>query len=61
MSGILGKVQECNLFFYYYKILPFSGLLSRVMRIPAFCICKNKGKDQLRVDQRLCFHYVDTS
>ena len=31
------------------------------MRKPAFCICENKGADQLRdkqeTDQRLCFHY----
>ena len=33
--------------------------LSPVMRKPTFCICKNKGADQLRgnlkADQRLCF------
>ena len=33
------------------------------MRKPAFCICKNKGADQLRgnraADQHLCFHYID--
>ena len=33
--------------------------LSRVVRKPAFCICENKGADQLRgdreADQRLCF------
>ena len=36
------------------------------MRKPAFCICKNKyAADQLRgnreADQRLCFHYIDSS
>ena len=30
--------------------------LSGVMRKPAFCICKNKG-----ADQRLCFHYIDST
>ena len=34
------------------------------MRKPAFCICENKGADQLRgnreADQRLCFRYIDT-
>ena len=32
------------------------------MRKPAFCICENKGADQLRgnreADQRLCFRYI---
>ena len=32
------------------------------MRNPAFCICENKGADQLRgnreADQRLCFLYI---
>ena len=35
------------------------------MRKPAFCICENKGADQLRgnreADQRLCFRYTDTT
>ena len=42
--------------------------MSSVMRKPAFCICKNKGADQLRsdsagnhcaADQCLCSHYID--
>ena len=37
--------------------------MSSVMRKPAFCICDNKGADQLRsncaADQRSCFCYVD--
>ena len=32
------------------------------MRKPAFCICENKGADQLHsncaADQRLCFRYI---
>ena len=32
------------------------------MRKPTFCICENKGADQLcgngKVDQRLCFYYI---
>ena len=36
-----------------------------MMRKPAFCICKNKDADQLRVDcatdQRLCFLYLDST
>ena len=39
--------------------------LSRVMRKPTFCICKNKDADQLRgnreADQRLCFRYTDST
>ena len=39
--------------------------MSCVMRKPAFCICENKGADQLcdncQADQRLCFHYMDTT
>ena len=39
--------------------------MSRVMRKPAFCICENKDADQLRgnhkADQRLCFHYMDST
>ena len=35
------------------------------MRKPAFCICENKDADQLRgnreADQRLCFHYIDST
>ena len=37
--------------------------MSCIMRKPVFCICENKGADQLRsncaADQRLCFHYID--
>ena len=39
--------------------------LSRIMRKPTFCICKNKDADQLRgnreADQRLCFRYIDST
>ena len=35
------------------------------MREPAFCICQNKGADQLRsnraADQRLCFCYIEST
>ena len=38
--------------------------MSRVVRKLAFCICENKGADQLRgdreADQRLCFRYTDS-
>ena len=38
--------------------------MSRVMRKPTFCICENKGADQLRSncdDQGLCIHYMDST
>ena len=39
--------------------------LSRVVRKPDFCLCGNKGADQLRsnceADQRLCFRYTDST
>ena len=39
--------------------------LSRVMRKPDFCLCENKGADQLcsncTADQRLCFRYLDST
>ena len=35
------------------------------MRKPEFCLCENKGADQLRsnceADQRLCFCYTDNT
>ena len=35
------------------------------MRKPTFCICENKDADQLHggreADQRLCFHYTDST
>ena len=35
------------------------------MRNPAFCICENKGVDQLgdnrAADQCLCFRYIDST
>ena len=39
--------------------------MSRVTRKPDFCLCENKGADQLRsnceADQRLCFRYTDST
>ena len=38
--------------------------MSRFVRRPTFCICENKGADQLggnrTTDQRLCFRYTDS-
>ena len=40
------------------------GYMSRIVRKPDFCLCENKGADQLRgnreADQRLCFRYTDS-
>ena len=37
----------------------------RIVRKPDFCLCENKGADQLRsnceADQRLCFRYMDST
>ena len=39
--------------------------MSRIMRIPTFCICENKDADQLRgnreADLRLCFRYTGST
>ena len=55
-----------------YHILCISHLLlivennlSRIRRKPDFCLCENKGADQLRsnceADQRLCFRHSDST
>ena len=48
------------------RVLAFVVLdISRVVRKRAFCICENKGADQLRgnreANQRLCFRYSDST
>ena len=39
--------------------------MSRIVRKPDFCLCENKGADQLRsnceADQRLCFRHSDST
>ena len=39
--------------------------ISRIVRKPDFCLCENKGADQLRgnreADQHLCFRYTDST
>ena len=41
------------------------GNLSRIVRKRDYCLCENKGADQLRgnreADQRLCFRYSDST
>ena len=49
----------------YTPCKPHIYYMSRIMRKPDFCICENKRIDQLRgnrkADQRLCFHYTDST
>ena len=39
--------------------------MGRIVRKPDFCLCENKGADQLHsnceADQRLCFRYMDST
>ena len=48
-----------------FPILNTAQYKSRVVRKPAFCLCKNKGADQLQcnhaADQRICFCYTDST
>ena len=47
------------------QIYLISEYLSNIMRKLDFCLCEHKGKDQLcsncTADQRLCFHYTDST
>ena len=56
-------VQKKNPNLQYFEI--YIQQMSRVMRKPTFCICENKGADQLcsvcKADQRLCFCYKDST
>ena len=53
---------DCRLSAVHFTSLSTNLRMSRIMRKPAFCICENKGADQLRgsrvADQRLCFRYM---
>ena len=53
-----------NLAFVYFEFYNYMHL-SRVTRKPTFCICENKGADQLcsncKANQRLCFRYKDST
>ena len=35
--------------------------MSRTVRKRAFCIFENKDLDNLAADQRLCFHFIDST
>ena len=59
-----GTMMQVTMLSLAHKHLSFTASLygqkmSCVMRKPAFCVCKNRGADQLQgnctADQRLCF------
>ena len=56
-TGIRKKLKD-------FLLNPLS-YMSPIVRKPEFCLCENKGTDQLRsnceADQRLCFHYTDST
>ena len=63
----------CNLFVYSFCVVcGFTVLFNHLQRLneprhrePDFCLCENKGADQLpsncEADQRLCFRYTDST
>ena len=48
-----------------YILVIMTHYMSRIVRKSDFCLCKNKGADQLRSNceaaQRLCFRYTDSA
>ena len=54
-----------NLTLYHQATALSIIFMSRIMRKSTICKCENKDADQLRgnreADQRLCFHYLDTT
>ena len=57
--------KDYDVYTYCNNIHFIENHMSRVMRKPTFCICENKGADQLcsncTADQRLCFRYRDST
>ena len=56
------KILIINFGMLGLRIKPLKDHMSLIMRKPVFCICENKGTNQLNgnyeVDQHLCFRYV---
>ena len=56
-------------FFTHLALSPYNGHIetdiSRIVRKPDFCLCENKGADQLRsnceADQHLCCRYSEST
>ena len=46
-------------------LIEMQDKMSRIVRKRDYCLCENKGADQLRsnceADQRLCFRYLDST
>ena len=72
LFSLNGRIRLLSLMSESLKGVPFVSLrvgsvyyLSRVMSKPAFCICENKGADQLRdncaADQHLRFRFIDSA
>ena len=72
LYSINGRIRLLSLMSESLKGVPFVRLRvgsvcysSHVMSKPAFCICENKGADQLRhnraADQHLCFRFIDSA
>ena len=72
LFSINGRIRLLSLMSESLKGVPFVSLrvgsvyfLNRVMSKPAFCICKNKGADQLRdkraADQHICFRFIESA
>ena len=51
--------------FTHFRFISSSLLYELHLRKPDFCLCENKGADQLRsnceADQRLCFRFTDST
>ena len=62
-----GQLMCANLFIWTLEMATAITMqdLSRIVRKPDFCLCENKGADQLRsnceADQRLCFRHSDST
>ena len=58
------EVQNVSLFTIGIEFY-LGNHLRRIVRKPDFCLCENKGTDQLRsnceADQCLCFRYTDST
>ena len=65
MVGDLVESHTASRIVFRNLYMVSKNIMSRVVRKPDFCICKNKDADQLRgnceADQRLCFHYTEST
>ena len=58
-------MKQTKLIVKFFHLTDHLTPMSRIMRKRDFCLCENKGADQLRgnreADQRLCFRYTDST